>query len=100
MKLSTYLMFDGHCREAFTHYQSVLGGKLTAMMDHRGTPAEAQAGFIDWSQKIANSPETKTAWANNGAEYPNVTGAQFGAFIAAEIKRWAQVVKASGAKLD
>ena len=66
----------------------------------KGTPAEAQAGFIDWSQKIANSPETKTAWANNGAEYPNVTGAQFGAFIAAEIKRWAVVVKASGAKLD
>jgi tripartite-type tricarboxylate transporter receptor subunit TctC len=66
----------------------------------KGTPAEAQAGFIDWSQKIANSPETKTAWANNGAEYPNVTGSQFGAFIAAEIKRWAVVVKASGAKLD
>jgi tripartite-type tricarboxylate transporter receptor subunit TctC len=66
----------------------------------KGTPAEAQAGFIDWSQKIANSPEIKTAWANNGAEYPNVSGAQFGAFIAAEIKRWAVVVKASGAKLD
>jgi tripartite-type tricarboxylate transporter receptor subunit TctC len=66
----------------------------------KGTPADAQAGFLEWSQKIANSPEVKTAWASNGAEYPNVTGAQFGAFIAAEIKRWAQVVKASGAKLD
>jgi len=31
---------------------------------------------------------------------PNVTGAQFGAFIASEIKRWSVVVKASGAKLD
>ena len=66
----------------------------------KGTPAEAQAAFLDWSQKIANSPEVKAAWASNGAEYPNVTGAQFGAFIAAEIKRWALVVKASGAKLD
>ena len=66
----------------------------------KGTSAEAQAGFIDWSQKISASPEIKTAWANNGAEYPNTTGAQFGAFIAAEIKRWAGVVKDSGAKLD
>jgi tripartite-type tricarboxylate transporter receptor subunit TctC len=66
----------------------------------KGTPADAQAGFIDWSQKIAASPEIKAAWAGNGAEYPNVTGAQFGAFIASEIKRWSVVVKASGAKLD
>ena len=40
MKLSTYLMFEGNCREAFTHYEKVLGGKIQAMMDHKGTPAE------------------------------------------------------------
>jgi tripartite-type tricarboxylate transporter receptor subunit TctC len=35
-----------------------------------------------------------------GAEFPNLTGAQFDGFIKAELKKWAQVVKASGAKLD
>jgi len=54
MKLSTYLMFDGNCREAFTHYQSVLGGKLTAMMDHRGTPAEAHVP-PEWLDKIMHA---------------------------------------------
>jgi hypothetical protein len=29
-----------------------------------------------------------------------VTGAQFGNFVSGEIKKWAAVVKASGAKLD
>ena len=54
MKLSTYLMFDGNCREAFTHYQAVLGGKLTAMMDHRGTPAEAHVP-PEWLDKIMHA---------------------------------------------
>lgn len=54
MKLSTYLMFDGHCREAFTLYQAVLGGKLTAMMDHRGTPAEAHVP-PEWIDKIMHA---------------------------------------------
>lgn len=54
MKLSTYLMFDGNCREAFTLYQAVLGGKLTAMMDHRGTPAEAHVP-PDWVDKILHA---------------------------------------------
>lgn len=40
MKLSTYLMFDGNCEEAFTHYRKVLGGKIAAMMPYEGTPAE------------------------------------------------------------
>jgi hypothetical protein len=42
----------------------------------------------------------KTGWANSGAEFPNLTGPQFGAFVNSEIKKWAVVVKASGAKLD
>lgn len=54
MKLSTYLMFDGHCREAFTLYQAVLGGKLTAMMDHRGTPAEEHVA-PEWIDKIMHA---------------------------------------------
>jgi hypothetical protein len=35
-----------------------------------------------------------------GAEIPNLYGADFGGFVSSEVKRWAEVVKASGAKLD
>ncbi len=54
MKLSTYLMFEGNCREAFTHYEKALGGKMLAMMDHRGTPAEEQVPPA-WRDKILHA---------------------------------------------
>lgn len=54
MKLSTYLMFDGNCREAFAHYNTVLGGTITAMMDHKGTPAEEQVSPA-WRDKILHA---------------------------------------------
>lgn len=54
MKLSTYLMFEGNCREAFTHYEKVLGGKMLAMMDHKGTPAEEHVA-LEWRDKILHA---------------------------------------------
>jgi tripartite-type tricarboxylate transporter receptor subunit TctC len=66
----------------------------------KGTPANIQAEFTEVIRKSRDMAEIKTAWATNGAEFPNLTGAAFGDFIAAETKRWAAVVKASGAKLD
>ncbi|GAU81963.1 VOC family protein [Bosea sp. BIWAKO-01] len=54
MKLSTYLMFNGNCEEAFTTYQKVLGGKITAMMSHEGTPAENDVS-PDWRKKIIHA---------------------------------------------
>ena len=66
----------------------------------KGTPADVQARIIEEVRKAAASDDIKTSWANSGAEFPNVTGAQFGNFVSGEIKKWAAVVKASGAKLD
>ena len=66
----------------------------------KGTPADVQARIIEEVRKAAASDDIKTSWANSGAEFPNVTGAQFGSFVSGEIKKWAAVVKASGAKLD
>lgn len=40
MQIVPYLAFGGKCREAFTFYQSVLGGEITHMIAARGTPAE------------------------------------------------------------
>jgi len=66
----------------------------------KGTPADAQARAIEEIRKAVQTDEAKAVWAAQGAEFPNLAGAQFDAFIKSELKKWSQVVKASGAKLD
>jgi len=66
----------------------------------KGTPVEVQSRIVDEVRRAASSDELKAVWASNGAEFGNLTSAQFGAFVSAEVKRWATVVKVSGAKLD
>jgi tripartite-type tricarboxylate transporter receptor subunit TctC len=66
----------------------------------KGTPADLQTRIIDEVRKAVQSDELKAIWANQGAEFPNLSQQQFAAFINGEIKRWANVVKAAGAKLD
>jgi tripartite-type tricarboxylate transporter receptor subunit TctC len=66
----------------------------------KGTPADVQARILEEVKKASAGDDLKVAWANNGADFPAMTGAQFGSFVSNEIKRWATVVKASGAKLD
>lgn len=66
----------------------------------KGTPADIQTRIVDEMRKAIGSDELKAVWASNGAEFPNLTQQQFGAFVSAEVKRWAAVVKASGAKLE
>ncbi len=66
----------------------------------KGTPAETQTRIISEIKKAVDSPELKAVWASQGAEVSQLTQTQFASFINNEIKRWASVVKASGAKLD
>jgi tripartite-type tricarboxylate transporter receptor subunit TctC len=66
----------------------------------KGTPADVQARIVEEVRRVAATDEIKASWASNGAEFPNLTPQQFGAFVSAEVKRWSAVVKASGAKLD
>lgn len=66
----------------------------------KGTPADAQARIVEEVRKALQSDELKTIWAAQGAEFPNMTQQQFTAHVSGEVKRWAAVVKASGAKLD
>jgi tripartite-type tricarboxylate transporter receptor subunit TctC len=66
----------------------------------KGTPADAQARIVEEVRKAVQSEELKVIWAGQGADFPNYTPQQFGAFVSSEIKRWSAVVKASGAKLD
>ena len=66
----------------------------------KGTPADIQARALEEIRRAGLSDEGKAVWANQGAEFSNMTPQQFGQFVTAEVKRWAQVVKESGAKLD
>ena len=66
----------------------------------KGTSPDAQAKAIEEFRRACQTDEAKAVWANQGAEFPNLTGAQFEAFIKKELAKWSQVVKASGAKLD
>ncbi len=66
----------------------------------KGTPADAQARAVEEIRKAGLTDEAKAIWANQGAEFGALTPQQFGQFVSAEVKRWANVVKLSGAKLD
>ena len=50
--------------------------------------------------KALNTPELKEVWAGQGSETTTMSQEQFSRHLASEIKRWQDVTKASGAKLD
>jgi tripartite-type tricarboxylate transporter receptor subunit TctC len=66
----------------------------------KGTPAAAVEAMQAEMRKAFASDEIKNAWIGLGTEVPNQYGPAFGQFVSSEVKRWATVVKASGAKLD
>jgi tripartite-type tricarboxylate transporter receptor subunit TctC len=66
----------------------------------KGTPREIVAAFQAEMRKALGSDELKAAWTSLGADTPNTYGDAFGGFVSSEVKRWAAVVKSSGAKLD
>jgi tripartite-type tricarboxylate transporter receptor subunit TctC len=51
-------------------------------------------------RRALETPELRDTWTGLGTETPNLYGDAFGRFVSGEVKRWAEVVKASGAKLD
>jgi tripartite-type tricarboxylate transporter receptor subunit TctC len=66
----------------------------------KGTPREVITALQTELRKALNSDELKTTWTGLGTETPNLWGDDYGRFVSAEIKRWAEVVKNSGVKLD
>lgn len=66
----------------------------------RGTPADVQARVADEVRKAMRTEDLKAIWANQGAEFPDMTQQQFAAFIDGEVKRWKTVVAASNVKAD
>jgi tripartite-type tricarboxylate transporter receptor subunit TctC len=66
----------------------------------KGTPREIVGQMETEMKKALNSPELRSAWTGLGTETPELWGDAFSRFVGSEVKRWAEVVKSSGAKLD
>ncbi|MEO5844639.1 MAG: tripartite tricarboxylate transporter substrate binding protein [Caldimonas sp.] len=66
----------------------------------KGTPKEIVDHMQAEMQKAMATPELQALWTSLGTETPNLYGDAFGRFVNAEIKRWGEVVRTSGAKLD
>ncbi len=66
----------------------------------KGTPREMITAMQNELRKALNSDELKATWTSLGTETPNLWGDDYGRFVSAEVKRWAEVVKNSGVKLD
>jgi tripartite-type tricarboxylate transporter receptor subunit TctC len=66
----------------------------------KGTPAPIVTAMEAEMKKAMGGEEIKTAWNSLGADVPALWEGNFGKFVGSEVKRWAEVVKSSGAKLD
>ena len=66
----------------------------------KGTPRETTQTMQAEMRKALNADDLRAIWNGLGTETPNLWGDDFGRFVSAEVKRWAEVVKNSGAKLD
>ena len=71
-----------------------------AMFAPKGTPKPIVDKMIAEVEKAINTPKLKAIWASNGSETPSWYGEAFGKLVNSDVKRWAGVVKKSGATLD
>ncbi|MFI4924393.1 MAG: Bug family tripartite tricarboxylate transporter substrate binding protein [Vicinamibacteria bacterium] len=65
-----------------------------------GTPPEIVLKMQQEVAKAIASPLLKDIWAQNAASGGGNPSAEFAAFVKTEIARWAEVAKASGARID
>ena len=66
----------------------------------KGTPKDVIYRVRTEMAKALTSEELVKTWNGLGAETPDLYGDAFGKFVSSETKRWAEVVKGSGAKLE
>ncbi|WP_310613353.1 tripartite tricarboxylate transporter substrate binding protein [Limnohabitans sp.] len=69
-------------------------------MAPKGTPADIVTKLNAAMRKIVNNPEVKSTWAKQGAVPLSMSVAEFEQYLNADIAKWANIVKVSGAKAD
>jgi len=70
------------------------------LMAPKGTPADVVNKLNAEVRKIVNNPEVKAAWARQGAVPMSMSVSEFDQYLNADIAKWANIVKVSGAKPD
>jgi tripartite-type tricarboxylate transporter receptor subunit TctC len=70
------------------------------LMAPKGTPADVVNKLNAEVRKIVDNPEVKAAWAKQGAVPISMNVAEFDQYLNADIAKWANIVKVSGAKPD
>ena len=70
------------------------------IMAPKGTPADIVNKLNAEMRKIVNNPDVQAAWAKQGAVPMSMTVAEFDQYLNADIAKWANIVKVSGAKAD
>jgi len=66
----------------------------------KGTPKEILDRMHAEVVKAISGPELREIWASQGSDTSTMSADQFAKFLNSEMKRWAEVTKASGARLD
>ena len=70
------------------------------LMAPRGVPAAVIQELNMAVRKIVSDPEVKALWAQRGAQPLLMSPAEFDHFIQADVAKWSEIVKISGARPD
>jgi tripartite-type tricarboxylate transporter receptor subunit TctC len=70
------------------------------LMAPKGTPADVVNKLNAEVRKIVNNADVKAAWAKQGAVPMSMNVTEFDQYLNADIAKWANIVKVSGAKPD
>ena len=70
------------------------------VMAPKGTPQEIVDRLNAEIGKVIARPDIRAAWAGQGAVPMTMTPAEFGAYLEKDIRKWAQVIKVSGATIQ